>query len=105
MSDELRQIQNQEHTWDGSYHLVRSSRKTIAIIIRRDGTVEVRAPFRTSKAAIEAFLMEKIGWIQRHLTPLSGMSGSQFSGKTGNNSLESDWQSGTCEKGMDEYSE
>lgn len=85
MSDELRQIQNQEHTWDGSYHLVRSSRKTIAIIIRRDGTVEVRAPFRTSKAAIEAFLMEKIGWIQRYLTPLSGMSGSQFSGKTGNN--------------------
>lgn len=88
MSDELRQIQNQEHTWDGSYHLVRSSRKTIAIIIRRDGTVEVRAPFRTSKAAIETFLMEKIGWIQRHLTPLSGMSGSQFSGKTGNNGSE-----------------
>lgn len=84
MSDELRQIRNQERIWDGSYRLVRSSRKTIAIIIRKDGMVEVRAPFRASKAAIEAFLAEKTGWIQKHLAPFLEMYGSQFPGETGN---------------------
>ncbi len=48
------------------YTLIRSDRKTTAIRILPDGTVEVRAPRRLSKRAIEDFLLEKQGWIDKH---------------------------------------
>jgi len=51
---------------DISYELVRSRRKTIAIYIREDGSVEVRAPLRASAAAIDSFVCEKSDWIRRH---------------------------------------
>ena len=45
-----------------SYTLTRSKRKTIAIYIR-GGALEVRAPMRCSKAAIDSFVASKEAWI------------------------------------------
>ena len=52
------------------YELIRSNRKTIAIQIRGDGQVIVRAPLRMSNAAIQQFIAQKEGWIARHLVSL-----------------------------------
>ncbi|MDR1737157.1 MAG: M48 family metallopeptidase, partial [Oscillospiraceae bacterium] len=46
-----------------NYTLVRSRRKTLAIYIRPDGALEVRAPLRLAKSEIERFLTEKAAWI------------------------------------------
>lgn len=43
--------------------LVRSSRKTLAVQIRADGTVIARAPLRMSQDRILGFLSEKASWI------------------------------------------
>ena len=43
--------------------LVRSSRKTLAVQIRADGTVIARAPLRMPKDRILRFLSEKASWI------------------------------------------
>jgi predicted metal-dependent hydrolase len=45
------------------YQLVRSHRKTLAIHILQDATVQVRAPKRLSKKEIERFLEQKKDWI------------------------------------------
>jgi predicted metal-dependent hydrolase len=45
--------------------LVRSRRKTVAIIVERSGEVVVRAPLRTSKARIEEIVAQKAEWIAR----------------------------------------
>lgn len=44
--------------------LIRTDRKTIAIVIRQDGALVVRAPRRVAKARILAFVEEKAAWIQ-----------------------------------------
>ena len=44
--------------------LVRSSRKTLAVQIRADGTVIARAPRRMPKDRILCFLSEKASWIR-----------------------------------------
>ena len=43
----------------------RTKRRTIALIIERDGTLTVRAPLRATRAAIEAFIRQKTDWILR----------------------------------------
>ena len=45
--------------------LVRSRRKTVAIIVEHSGDLVVRAPLRTSKAQIEEFVAHKAKWIAR----------------------------------------
>lgn len=45
------------------YKLIRSKRKTLALYVRQDGTVEVRAPLRTREAYIEDFITKKQDWI------------------------------------------
>ena len=45
--------------------LTRSKRRTIALIIERDGTLTVRAPMRAPQALIEKFIHEKTDWITR----------------------------------------
>ncbi|MCP3677971.1 MAG: M48 family metallopeptidase [Deltaproteobacteria bacterium] len=45
--------------------LVRSKRRTIAIEVRRDASVIVRAPYRASDSLINHFVHEKSGWIAR----------------------------------------
>jgi hypothetical protein len=49
------------------YSLVRSRRKTVAIHIKKDATVEVRAPLKMPKADIERFVLAKEEWIEKHL--------------------------------------
>ena len=48
------------------YQLIRSRRKTISIQIK-GGKVIVRAPLQTKNAEIEAFIHQKMNWIEKHL--------------------------------------
>ena len=48
------------------YEIVYSGRKTLAVQIRADGSVVVRAPKRMAKYKIEEFLKEKQDWILSH---------------------------------------
>jgi hypothetical protein len=43
--------------------IVRSKRKTIALVIESDGSLTVRAPLRFSRKKIEQLLVEKTDWI------------------------------------------
>lgn len=43
--------------------LIHSKRKTVAIIVQRDGKVIVRAPLKASERQIRQFVESKIGWI------------------------------------------
>jgi len=45
--------------------LIRSKRRTIALIVERDGSLTVRAPLRASRAVIDQFVAEKTEWIIR----------------------------------------
>jgi predicted metal-dependent hydrolase len=47
------------------YTLTRSRRKTLAIHVKPDGAVEVRAPLRLSKSEIERFVSSKSRWIEQ----------------------------------------
>ena len=55
------------------YELVRSNRKTLALLIDRSGQLTVRAPLRMPAAQIEAFLFEKQRWIAKTLARLSAL--------------------------------
>lgn len=48
------------------YTLIRSDRKTTAIRVLTDGSVEIRAPGHLPLREIERFLEEKKGWIEKH---------------------------------------
>ncbi len=50
--------------------VIRSKRRTVAIEIKRDLRVIVRAPLRMKDREIQAFLEEKRGWIEKHLADL-----------------------------------
>jgi len=56
-----------------NYRLIRSRRKTLAIIIEADGSVVVRAPLRATLAQIEAVVMRTATWIKakQELTKIS----------------------------------
>lgn len=45
--------------------LVRARRRTIALIVERDGSLTVRAPRRVTLRDIEQFIQEKMDWILR----------------------------------------
>lgn len=45
--------------------LVRAKRRTIALIVERDGSLTVRAPKRAALADIEQFIQQKSSWIER----------------------------------------
>lgn len=49
------------------YELIRSNRKTVAIQIKGDGQVTVRAPLHMSKSVIQQFITQKESWIASHL--------------------------------------
>jgi len=53
------------------YSLVLSKRKTIAIVVKPDQTVEVRAPRRVLKRDVESFLQLKQAWILARLDEFS----------------------------------
>jgi len=46
------------------YTLIRSRRKTIAILVARDGSVTVRAPLKASARQIAEFIHSKEAWIR-----------------------------------------
>lgn len=49
------------------YTIIHSKRKTIAIHITKDATVEVRAPLKAPKAEIDRLVASKRDWISKHL--------------------------------------
>lgn len=53
------------------YEIVRSNRKTLAIYIRPDGRVEVRAPLRASKTDIDGIVLKKLNWIEATRTSMA----------------------------------
>lgn len=56
------------------YEIKYSKRKTVAIYIISDGTVEVRCPKRTRKSDIEGFINQKQKWIEKKLSELNNQS-------------------------------
>ncbi len=54
--------------------IVRSRRKTVALYVRSDGSLEVRAPLRLSKAVIQAFVDSKTDWIARQRSKANSQS-------------------------------
>jgi predicted metal-dependent hydrolase len=46
--------------------IIRSKRKTLALLVKPDGSVLVRAPLRTSNALIQEFVEKNTGWIEKH---------------------------------------
>ena len=50
-----------------SYSIIRSSRKTVSLEIRSDGTVLVRAPRRLSEKTIREFVQSKESWLREKL--------------------------------------
>ncbi len=53
--------------------IIRSSRKTLSLQIKPDGSVLVRAPLRLPERDIRRFLREKSGWIEKHLASVREM--------------------------------
>lgn len=49
------------------YEVVRSSRKTVAVEVTREGTVRVRVPRRFPGRDVEAVLQRYAGWIDAHV--------------------------------------
>ena len=50
------------------YELIRSRRRSLALQLKQDGTVLVRAPLRVPKWQIEAFLRQHWDWVERQRT-------------------------------------
>ena len=46
--------------------LIRTKRKTIALIVRPDGSLVVRAPLRASERSIQEFVSNNIQWIEKN---------------------------------------
>lgn len=51
-----------------AFRFIRSSRRTIALYVHRDGSVLVRAPLRAPHAEVLAFMRERWDWLQRQRT-------------------------------------
>jgi predicted metal-dependent hydrolase len=56
-----------------TYTIERSRRRTMAIIVRRDGSVAAKVPLRTSDEAVTAFMISKAGWIRKHAVRLEAI--------------------------------
>lgn len=53
------------------YELIKSKRRTIALEIKPDGRIVVRAPKNASKTAIDDFVNSKARWINSHLEKIN----------------------------------
>ena len=49
-----------------AHQIIRSKRKTLALMVKPDGSILVRAPLRISKAVIEEFIEKNRGWIEKN---------------------------------------
>ena len=52
--------------------IIRSKRKTVALIVEPDGTLTVRAPERLSKRMIDALVREREDWIREKQVMVRG---------------------------------
>ena len=57
------------------YELIRSKRKSLALQVKGDGTVVVRAPLRLSEDKIGRFVREHLGWIEKQKDRIQELSG------------------------------
>ncbi|HLO32272.1 MAG TPA: SprT family zinc-dependent metalloprotease [Anaerolineales bacterium] len=48
--------------------IIRSKRKTLALVVRADSSLIVRAPLRASERSIEEFVQKYAGWIEKKQT-------------------------------------
>ena len=49
-----------------SNQIIRSSRKTLSLIVKSDGSLIVRVPLRTSEKSIREFIEKNRGWIEKN---------------------------------------
>lgn len=49
------------------YEIIYTKRKTLCLQVKRDGTVVIRCPHRTSKGRIEEFYNSHIDWVKKKL--------------------------------------
>lgn len=49
------------------YKVVRTDRKTLALMVRKNGELEVRAPLHTTEEHIAAFVQAHEGWARAHI--------------------------------------
>jgi predicted metal-dependent hydrolase len=64
--------------------LVRSRRRTVALVVERDGTLTVRAPLHMARENIHTFVEAHQGWVEKHRQKaLEEQSYSNKSYKTG----------------------
>ena len=49
-----------------NYTLIRSDRRTLALRLLPDGSLEVRAPRRFPRAEIDRFVRSHAGWVEKH---------------------------------------
>jgi len=61
------------------YNLIRSNRKTVAIRVAKDMRVEVRAPLKIPKTAIDRFVISKQDWIRKQLSVCAARAESRAS--------------------------
>lgn len=52
-----------DQMYDFDYQVIRTKRKSISIILRKDGKIEVRAPLKMPDRELSAFVEKKNGWI------------------------------------------
>lgn len=50
---------------DLHYELIRSRRRTLSLIVRDDGTLEIRCPLTCPRWQIDRFVQDKVSWITR----------------------------------------
>lgn len=60
--------QTENVTFPFSFSVVRSKRRTLSVCVDRTGRVTVHAPLSLSETHIFAFLQEKSGWIEKHVS-------------------------------------
>jgi predicted metal-dependent hydrolase len=61
------------------YRLIRSRRRTLALVIEADGSLIVRAPLRLANSAIQDFIAQKAEWVQRTQTKLQARAAQRAS--------------------------
>ena len=49
------------------YKVVRTDRKTLALMVRKNGKLEVRAPLHTTEEHIAAFVQAHEDWARKHV--------------------------------------
>lgn len=65
------------------YRIIRSSRRTLGIVVSPEKGVVVRAPYRATVEEIRKFVEEKSEWIERHLSMFGKMKSLSHTGKDG----------------------